>query len=268
MLRRWLEKNRTAPDWSPVEPGPSGRVWSSLGVVLITMTVVLLAGGWLFAIVRDTVRWENLRSRGRTASAMILGSDTVDDGDGGSNFYVYVSVDQCSCMFKLGVTTLDSHPDGSTIPIRYDPRDRTNAVSLVDRPGSNLAVSIIFFLITAVVVATIACSSWRRRARCRALLATPPARRQVTFRSWQRRLGDTKQYYLELYDAQVANWSEPLCCVPVSRSSIRRLRPNDSLNFYGDPSNASIGALSRERTILLPTSDIQSGAWEHDLRRQ
>jgi hypothetical protein len=192
----------------------------------------------------------------------------VDDDDGGSNFYVYASVEECSCSFALHVTTLASHPDGSTIPIRYDPRDHTNAVPLVDRPDSNLAVSIIFFLITVVVVATIVCSSWRQRTRCRALLKTSGPSRQVQFRAWRRRLGDNKEYYLELHDAQAVDWNEPLCCVPVTRSSIRRLQPNDGLNFYGDLGSASVGALRREGTVVLPTSDIKPGAWEHDLRRR
>jgi hypothetical protein len=214
--------------------------------------------------VRDSVRWENLRSRGRTAWGTVVASETQSDGDSGSLLYVFATVDECTCTLKVRVTTLEDHPDFSVIPVRYDPHDLSNAVPLVDRPTNDLPASIVGLALTVAVITPIWIKAWRRR-RSRGLLTALGSKRPVTFQAWRRQVGDSAQHYLVLFDAGSSASKEPLCCVPVTKRSIQRLDSGDVLQLYG---NGVVGdaALRREGAVVLPTGDVKAGSWEQQGR--
>jgi hypothetical protein len=253
--------------WTPVEPG--SRVVAGLqraGLILLALAVIATFGGWLFTIVRDSVRWENLRSRGQTAWGTVVDSETDSNGDSGSLLYVFANVEECSCTLKVRVTTLDGHPDFSVIPLRYDPQDLSNAVPLVDRPTDDLLASMVGFAITIAVIAPIWIKVWRRRKRSRRLLTAQVTTRAVTFQAWRRNFGDSSQHYLVLFDAGSSPSKEPLCCVPVTRRSIRRLGCDGILQLYGDGIVGDV-ALRCEGTVVVPSGDVKAGTWEERERR-
>jgi hypothetical protein len=231
---------------------------------LVTVVVIAVMIGWLFMIVRDAVRSQNLHSRGRNVSGVVVDTRTVDDGDDGSRYYAYASVDDCGCILKVRLAD-DSYIDGSSIPIRYDPNDHSNAVPLVDRPANDHLASVVLFIIAGVVLGAIQLRAWWRRRRCRALLAAQLEQRSMRFEAWRRQYGDTTKYYLVLYDASCSNANEPFCCVPVTRRSIQRLRDGDVLQLYGAPEHGVV-ALRAEGTVVLPTADPKPGAWERHNR--
>jgi hypothetical protein len=139
---RKRENERRTGFWLQIEPGStSSAKWYRAGIVLVALIAASVWIGWLFVVVRDTVRWENLRSRGRDATGFIVDTKTVDNGDSGTTHYVYASVDDCDCTVKLRVAD-DSLAIGATIPVRYDPRDHSNAVALVDGANGELVPAI------------------------------------------------------------------------------------------------------------------------------
>jgi hypothetical protein len=247
--------------WLRIEPGStSSAKWYRAGIVFVAVLGVSVMFGWLCVILRDTVRWEHLRSRGRDATGVIFDSKTVDNGDDGSTYYVYASVAVCDCSVKLRVAD-DSLPIGATIPVRYDPSDHSNAVALVDRPSDDLTGAIAVFIAVSAVIAIVGLVFWQRHRRGRALFDSTVERRSVKFEAWRRQLGDNTKYYLVLYDASSADRSEPICCVPVCRRSIQRLQRDDVLQLYGAPERGTV-VLRREGTVVFPTGSPKPGSWE------
>jgi hypothetical protein len=265
-FRRVRELRGSRASWTLVESGPtSARTWGLVGLWATVAICVAALAGWFGVLVRQTGRWENLRSRGRTVSAYVIATYSQDNGNGGSDYYLATLVDACECNFTVKVTTLDGHPFGSRFPIRYDPQDHSNVVPLVDRPGSTLGIGIAAFvavLLTGVVIA----ASWlRKRRRSKALVYRSSERRAVTFRACQRQFGDNKQYFLLLFDAATGNQGDPICCVPVLWLQLRRLRDDDVLLLHGNGGDGSV-ALRGEGTVILPSGPAKPGRWEHSLR--
>ena len=52
--------------------------------------------GWLGAMIYDGVRWENLRTRGQNASAVVV-RVTADQGEDTITYFVYGHVAACDC---------------------------------------------------------------------------------------------------------------------------------------------------------------------------
>jgi hypothetical protein len=222
------------------------------------------AAVWLGVLVRQTVRWENLRTRGVTAPAYILYTQTVGNDNDGYKYYVHADVGGCDCVVVVRVTSPDLD---STTPIlvRYDPRDHSNAVPMRDRPASTLGIGIAICAGVFVIGLLMTGMRLRMRRRCKSLVQHSAEKRSVTFRAWRRRFGDNKEYYLLVYEAETRDHGEPICCMPITWLTLRRLRAEDVLLLYSGGSNGA-AALRREGTIILPSGPVKPGRWEQSLR--
>jgi hypothetical protein len=260
------ETRGISASWTRVEVGPS-KVRTS-GVVVLYATVALciaILAGWCGVLARQTVRWENLRSRGLTTTAFVEYSYLEDIGSGNHAHYLSARVLACDCTFNVRVATVDPHPPGSLMPIRYDPRDHSNVVPLVDRTASALGIGIVTFFGVLAAGAALAGSWFRMRHRCKTVVRRYEEKRPVVFDAWKRSFGGNTHYFLVLYAARASERSEPICCVPVLSLSLRRLRDDDVLLLYGHGSQDSV-ALSREGTVILPCGPAKPGSWEQSLR--
>jgi hypothetical protein len=254
----------TKARWQRIEPGPTkSRTWAAIvGYATLAICIASLAG-WFGVLVRQTVRWENLRTRGVIAPADIMYTQSVDDGDNGSKYYVHAVVERCNCIVVVRVRTQD-HNAAAPILVRYDPRDTSNAVPLIDRPPNHLAAGVVAFIATVVPCAALAGWWLRRRRRCRNLFRRSAEQRPVTFSAWKRSLGNT-HHFLVLYEAGASERDEPICCVPVPAMYLRRLRADDELLLYGCGARPAV-ALRHGRRAILPCGPAKPGRWEQALR--
>src|SRR5262249_52199918 len=213
----------------------------------------------------EATRWEHLRSRGLTATATVENAQFRENSDGEHGYYLDTRVAACDCVLSVRVTKILGHPFGSPIPIRYDPRDHSNAVPLVDRPPSHLTIGLAAFL--AVLAPCMALAGWwfHRQRRCRVLFRRSAEERPVTFRTWKRSLGNTHHHFFVLYDASGSERGVPICCVPVPSMYLRRLRADDVLFLSGDGGRPSV-ALRHGRRAILPCSPAKPARWEQELR--
>jgi hypothetical protein len=218
--------------------------------------------GWFVALAGQTIRWQNLRSRGVTATATVVDSEFRTGSDGG--YYLDALVSTCGCRMSVKVTMIADHPWGSLIPVRYDPRDHSNAVPLVDRPPSHLAIGFAAFIAVFTPCAVLAGWWLRMRRRCKTFVRRSPEVRPVTFEAWKRSLGNT-HYFLVLYDSGASRHGDPICCVPVPWTCLRRLRSDDVLWLYGHGGQPSV-VLRRARRIILPCGPAKPGRWEQAKR--
>jgi hypothetical protein len=261
-LRPIREMWDTEASWIRVEPGPTqARRWAAVAMYGALAICIASLLGWFGVLVRQTVRWENLRTRGVTASAYVMHTQTIDDG--GVKYYVDASVEECGCMVTVRVNSA-AYDSAAPILIRYDPRDHSNAVPVVNRPHSSLAIGLAAFVAVLAVLAVLAAWPLYTRRRCKAVVRKSGEPRPVMFLVWRRFLGNA-HHFLVLYDTNASGRSEPLCCVPVPFMSLRRLRADDVLSLYGDGSRPAV-LLRRARRIILPCGPAKPGRWEHELR--
>jgi hypothetical protein len=255
----------TKASWQRIEPGPTrARRWAAVvtyGFVAICIATLL---GWFFSLLGEATRWEHLRSRGLSTTATVQNAQFRENSDGEHGYYLDARAATCDCVVSVRVTTIEDHPYGSLIPIRYDPLDYSNAVPLVDRPPSHLTIGFVVFF--AVFAPCVALAGWwlLRRHRCKTLFRRSTDQRPVTFQAWKRSLGNT-HYFLVLHDAGAPERGEPICCVPVPSSCLRRLRADDVLFLIGHGGQPSV-ALRRERRVILSCGPAKPGHWEQALR--
>jgi hypothetical protein len=166
------------------------RVRTRVVTVLAGVVVIVGLVAWSIAIVEGVIRWEHLRTRGVRAEEIVLGASTEHD-DGDWTYYLYVSraMEPCRGAVWLRVTNLARHPEGSRIPVRYDPRDCSNIEVLEDRPvNDGLVVSIVLYCISLSAIA-VGVLLWRCSCRNRSNRAgatgsrTSPSSDQLRVRS-------------------------------------------------------------------------------------
>jgi len=245
--------------WRQLEPGPS---WSRR-IVLAVVGIVLVGIGSLIAVGFVRSQWWqwDLRRHGIDTQVTVLDQYTSDDGDGGTVNHLVLEMPGCACWATVTVDTLDGHPAGSLFPVRYDPHHPTHVEPLTDRPQSS-AWSMLFLVPMILMVGAGWLSRSRRRRRNRELLALSDATRRVTFRAWRRGSGDSSQNYLELFDLADDAPRQPLLCVPVGRSDMSKLHPDDVLSLYGSGEPGTPIALRHNDVVILPALSSKPGHWE------
>ena len=265
-FRRFWERGGGRAAWARVDPGPTkSRKWGARAVYALWAACTIAMIVWGGVLVRGVVRWENLRSRGENATADVVYTWYTGNDSDGHRYYLYTHAAACYCDLVVRVTELDDHFSGTVIPVRFDPRDHSNVVPLVDRPGDWLGVGIAFYLALLITAAVLATRWLRTRRRCKAVVHSDAHATPVKFRAWQRTFGNSTVNYLVLYDAATRAWDEPLCCVPVFSMSLRKLVASDVLMFYGNGARGA-AALRRERDVILPSGPVKAGRWEHSRR--
>ncbi len=216
---------------------------------------------WNGLIIRDVLRWENLRTRGQNASAVISDIET-DHGDDGTTYFIYGFVSECSCTVTVHVNGHVTYDYGEQIAVRYDPHDHSNAEAVADRAGLDLPLQVLACSLVTTTAMVLGIRELRRRRRARALIGSGAPKRSVQFQAWRWKLGDTTKHYLVLLDAGASDWSEPLGYVPVPRHCLRRVGPSDILQLYGHGDAKAPAVLRHEGTVIVPTGPIIPGRRE------
>jgi hypothetical protein len=270
--RRWTrfrpvrELRWSRASWERIEPGPTKvRTWAAIALYAsVTICIVILLG-WLGVLVRQVIRWENLRSRGVNSPAHVLYTQTVDGGDNGDRYYLHALVDACDCVLVVRVTST-AFDGARPTSVRFDPRDHSNAVPLVYRPASTLGIGVAAG-VGALALTTALAGSWfhTRRRWKKKLDRSSGESRPVRFQAWKRSLEGSTHYFLLLFDPGASPGADPICCVPVLQLSLRRLRADDVLTLYGHGGQDAV-ALRREGNVILPSGPVKPGRWEQSLR--
>jgi hypothetical protein len=263
---RSLRRRKSAEgSWTPIEPGKTpgqrrARAAQLLGCTLLVLFFASLAIG----VCSNLLLWEQLRTRGQDAQALVTGFRT-DEGDVTEN-YIEGYISQC-CDVEVAITTFEDHQLGSYLPVRYDPHHPTNAEALVDRPANyELLLQVASLVMTLPVLIAIRASRRRRLSRILSEQSGPPP--HVKFEAWRHKSGDNTVCYLVLFDVAATTWDEPLLCVPVRRTTIGRLKAGDALRMFGSGRPGDPIALRREGFVITPTGATMPGAWERTLRRE
>ena len=257
--RQQAERSKPRPEWTRLEPrSREGNISDrAVSITLVTLLVAALVG-WQVELIRDVVRWQNLRSRGQNASAVVV-DVTGYNRDNRDDYFVYTFISECSCTVKVKIKGGATYDDGEHIPVRYDPHDHSNAEALADRAESGLPLAIPACALVSSTAVVLGIRELRRRRRARALIGSGAPKRSVQFQAWRWKLGDTTKHYLVLLDAGASDWSEPLGYVPVQRHCLRRLRPSDVLQLYGGEDAKAPAVLRHEGTVIVPTGPIIPG---------
>ena len=120
--------------------GTLDRVFFGLPALALYCVALLGLVGWSIAtFVSDQVQNAEFARTGVVIHPRVVSRYHDDEGQDGVFDYLYVVIPACKCRVELPTTNLAGHPVGSRVPVRYNPKNPTDARIMVDANNGWLA---------------------------------------------------------------------------------------------------------------------------------
>ncbi len=120
--------------------GALGRVFLGLPALIFYCVALLGLVGWSIAtFVSDQVQNAEFARTGVVIHPRVVSRYHDNEGQDGVFDYLYVVIPACKCRVELPTTNLAGHPVGSRVPVRYNPKNPTDARIMVDANNGWLA---------------------------------------------------------------------------------------------------------------------------------
>jgi hypothetical protein len=145
----------------------------TLSAVVATIVVIALSVYGVGTFVFDQMDDAAFARHGVVIQAKVM--DHIHDNEGNGTFdYLYVLIPACICSVRVPTTNLAGHPIGSSIGIRYDPKNPVDARPLVDNNNGwleDLSVLSLYLLLAFFYLAWAVPTNraWRQRRRAGAV---------------------------------------------------------------------------------------------------
>jgi hypothetical protein len=231
------------------------------GSALVIAMVLILGLGMTAVLAYAVVHREHiLQTRGLSAVAQVVATT------GSAAMSVRFESSGCGCPITTQVQLAHParHPIGSTLPVRYDPRDPERAEALQDRFNPyRLPFGFLGFI---VFVAALIAAKWltarRRKRKVMTLVHTAAPINRVRVEAWRGTQGNQEAAFLSLYPEAVPQGGAPLMVFPTRASVVRALNAAESYELYQPARRVASAVLRGGDLVVVLVGKERPPAWE------